>query len=136
MEQTVRGAVMIRRRLPGDPQHVQNDPAPPEPEDDQTERITVTGLIHSLRTNLDVKRNAAGLVDAISATDIGKFPDSDIAAAMQRIPGVTVSSGPFSSTGAACSTSTGIASQITVRGRFGPSFQRNPVRTAGRYPAA
>ena len=82
-------------------------------------RSTVTGLIHSLRTNLDVKRNAAGLVDAISAEDIGKFPDADIAAAMQRIPGVTVSRGLSSLGGVP--TSTGIATQITVRG-FGPQF--------------
>ncbi len=114
---TTTGAVMIRRRAPGEaPRHVQESPAP---EDEPTERIIVTGLIHSLRTNLDVKRNAPGLVDAIAAEDIGKFPDADIAAAMQRIPGVTVSRGVSSLGGVP--TSTGTATQITVRG-FGPSF--------------
>ena len=104
-------------RTPGEqPQPVQADPPP---DDEATERITVTGLIHSLRTNLDIKRNAPGLVDAIAAEDIGKFPDTDIAAAMQRIPGVTVSRGVSSLGGVP--TSTGTATQITVRG-FGPSF--------------
>src|SRR6185312_4670824 len=113
-----RGAVMIRRRLPGEEQPAENTLSPPQ-DDDQTEHVTVTGLIHSLRTNLDIKRNAAGLVDAISSEDIGKFPDADIAAAMQRIPGVTVSRGLSSLGGVP--TSTGVATQITVRG-FGPQF--------------
>src|SRR6185312_10680492 len=85
----------------------------------QVESVTVTGLIGSLQRNLDIKRNAAGLVDAISAEDIGKFPDVDIAAAMQRIPGVTVFRGASMLGGVP--TSTGTATQITVRG-FGPSF--------------
>jgi TonB-dependent receptor len=83
------------------------------------ESVTVTGLISSLQKNLDIKRDANGLVDAISAEDIGKFPDVDIAAAMQRIPGVTISRGVSSEGGVP--TSTGSATEITVRG-FGPSF--------------
>jgi TonB-dependent receptor len=83
------------------------------------EQVVVTGLIHSLRTNLDIKRNAGGLVDVISAEDIGKFPDVDLAAAMQRIPGVTISRGVSMLGGVP--TSIGTATQITVRG-FGPSF--------------
>src|SRR5882757_6671156 len=83
------------------------------------ESVTVTGLISSLQKNLDIKRDSGGLVDAISAEDIGKFPDVDIAAAMQRIPGVTVSRGATMVGGVP--TSTGTATQITVRG-FGPSF--------------
>jgi iron complex outermembrane receptor protein len=83
------------------------------------ENVTVTGLISSLQKNLDIKRDANGLVDAISAEDIGKFPDVDIAAAMQRIPGVTISRG--TSVLGGVSTSTGAATEITVRG-FGPSF--------------
>jgi TonB-dependent receptor len=86
---------------------------------DQVESVTVTGIIGSLQRNLDIKRDAGGLVDAISAEDIGKFPDVDIAAAMQRIPGVTISRG--SSAVGGVPTSNGTATEITVRG-FGPSF--------------
>jgi TonB-dependent receptor len=86
---------------------------------DQVESVTVTGLISSLQKNLDVKRDSLGLVDSISAEDIGKFPDSDIAAALQHVPGVTVSRGATSIGGVP--TSTGNATQITVRG-FGPAF--------------
>lgn len=85
----------------------------------EVESVTVTGLIGSLQRNLDIKRDAGGLVDAISAEDIGKFPDVDIAAAMQRIPGVTVTRGASAIGGVP--TTTGNATQITVRG-FGPTF--------------
>src|ERR1700710_2373407 len=53
--------------------------------------IVVTGIRASLQQSLDIKRSSDGIVDAISAEDIGKFPDSNLATAMERIPGVTVS---------------------------------------------
>jgi len=81
--------------------------------------IVVTGLRSSLQKNLDIKRDSAGIVDAISAEDIGKFPDSNVASALQRIPGVSISRGTSSLGGVP--TTTGDATAITVRG-FGPSF--------------
>jgi TonB-dependent receptor len=78
----------------------------------QIETVISTGLISSLQRNLDIKRDAPGLVDAISAEDIGKFPDVDIAAALQHVPGVTVSRA-----------SNGTQTGITVRG-FGPAFNQ------------
>src|SRR5439155_2950374 len=92
-------------------------PAQAQPANEQTESVTVTGLITSLQKNLDIKRDATGLVDAISAEDVGKFPDVDIAAALQHVPGVTISRGATSMGGVA--TSTGNATQITIRG-LGP----------------
>ncbi len=38
----------------------------------------------------DVKRNADTVVDSITATDIGSFPDKSVAEALQRVPGITV----------------------------------------------
>ncbi len=81
--------------------------------------IVVTGLRGSLQRSLDIKKNAVGVVDAISAEDIGKFPDSNLAAAVERIPGISVSRGASSLGG--LPTSTGDATEITVRG-FGPNF--------------
>jgi TonB-dependent receptor len=54
------------------------------------DEVLVTGLRGSLQRNLDIKRNAEGVVDAISAEDIGKFPDSNVAASLQRLPGVSI----------------------------------------------
>ncbi len=117
VEHTATGAVMIRRSSPRTP--AQTRPRRPEFASDPVEQIIVTGLIHSLQTNLEIKRDADGLVDVISSEDIGKFPDVDLAAAMQRIPGVTISRGVSAIGGVP--TSIGTATQITVRG-FGPAF--------------
>ena len=90
--------------------------------DDQTiETVVVTGLRGSLQRDLDIKRDSKGLIDAITSEDIGKFPDVNLADAMMRIPGVTVTRGVSSSTSTGATTSTGEATAITVRG-FGPSF--------------
>lgn len=90
--------------------------------DQPMETIVVTGIRGSLQRSLDIKRESAGVVDAISAEDIGKFPDSNLAEAMMRIPGVTVTRRGGTSMGGTGGTSTnGEASEITVRG-FGPTF--------------
>ncbi len=54
--------------------------------DAELNEIVVTGIRASLQQSLDIKRNSDGIVDAISAEDIGKFPDSNLATAMERIP--------------------------------------------------
>jgi iron complex outermembrane receptor protein len=86
------------------------------------QEIVVTGIRGSLERALQIKRMSLGVVDAISAEDIGQFPDSSIGEAMQRIPGVSISRG-VSSTG---NTSIGNATGITVRG-FGPDFNETLV---------
>ena len=86
---------------------------------DTGQDIIVTGLRGSLQRNLDIKRSAAGVVDAISAEDIGKFPDSNVASALQRVPGVSISRGTSMLGGLPATT--GDATAITVRG-FGPAF--------------
>src|SRR5436309_263273 len=53
----------------------------------QDEEIIVTGIRGSLQRNLDAKRNASGVIEQISSEDIGKFPDSNVAASLQRLPG-------------------------------------------------
>ncbi len=88
---------------------------------DELQEIVVTGIRASLQQSLDIKRDAFGIVDAISAEDIGKFPDSNLAASLERIPGVTVTRGAMSLTGTGGSSTTGEPTQITVRG-FGPQF--------------
>ena len=50
--------------------------------------IIVTGIRASLEDAINTKRNANAIVDAISAEDIGKFPDRNVAESLQRVPGV------------------------------------------------
>ncbi len=59
-------------------------------EDEAFDEIVVTGVRSSIKKSLDLKRNAENIVDAIVAEDIGKFPDENLAEALQRVTGVTI----------------------------------------------
>ncbi len=85
--------------------------------DDNVEVISVKGIKGSLIRSADIKRDNQGVVDAIVAEEMGKFPDTNLAESLQRITGVSVSR------------ANGEGSQITVRG-FGPEF--NLVTLNGR----
>ncbi|WP_122468001.1 TonB-dependent receptor [Brevundimonas lutea] len=66
---------------------------PPADEDEaatELEEIIVTGTRRALQTSQNIRRNADTIVDTITATDIGAFPDKSVAEALQRVPGVTV----------------------------------------------
>jgi len=67
-----------------------------------------------------IKQDFIGTVDAVSAEDVGKFPDQNVADALQRVPGISVDR------------SGGESRFITVRG-FGPEF--NVVTLNGRTMA-
>jgi iron complex outermembrane receptor protein len=54
--------------------------------------IVVTGIRESLQRAITIKRDSVDQVDAISATDIGKLPDKNVADALQRIPGINTES--------------------------------------------
>ncbi len=60
-------------------------------DDDQgVEEIVVTGMRQALKTAQDIKREADTVVDSITASDIGAFPDKSVAEALQRVTGVFV----------------------------------------------
>ena len=54
------------------------------------EEVVVTGIRGSLRQSADIKRMSSGVVDAITAEDIGSFPDTNLAESLQRITGVSI----------------------------------------------
>lgn len=54
------------------------------------EDIVVIGYRDSLKKNISIKRESDTIVDAVSAEDIGQFPDINVADALQRITGVQV----------------------------------------------
>jgi TonB-dependent receptor len=56
----------------------------------QPEKVVVTGYRYSIEKSLDQKRNANAIVDVVTAEDIGKFPDKNVADALQRVPGVII----------------------------------------------
>jgi TonB-dependent receptor len=95
--------------------HAQEAAAQAAPAQDATvdtlDTISVTGYRASLERALDIKRGEAGVVDAIVAEDIGKFPDLNLAESLQRIPGVVITR------------DAGEGRNISVRG-LGPDFTR------------
>ena len=56
------------------------------------QEVVVTGVRAALQKSLAQKRNADSLVEVVTAEDIGKMPDKNVADAVQRLPGVTISS--------------------------------------------
>ena len=62
----------------------------PLDEDEEIEVIEVIGYRSSLKKNLGIKKGSDAIVDALSAEDIGQFPDINVADALQRITGVQV----------------------------------------------
>jgi TonB-dependent receptor len=88
----------------------------------ELDTVVVTGIRASLTSSMNLKRDAQGIVDGIVAEDIGKFPDTNLAEALQRISGVSIDR-----------TSSGEGSKVTVRG-VGPDF--NLVLFNGRQMPA
>jgi iron complex outermembrane receptor protein len=84
------------------------------------EVIEVRGLISSLKRSFSDKKEALIVSDGISAEDLGKFPDQNVAESLQRITGVAIDR------------SGGEGQLISVRG-FGPQF--NLVTVNGRQIA-
>ncbi|MYM86667.1 TonB-dependent receptor [Rugamonas sp. FT82W] len=57
----------------------------------EPEVVVVSGIRGSLQQSLSVKRNASSNVDVITAEDVGKMPDKNVADSLQRVPGVNIS---------------------------------------------
>jgi len=58
----------------------------------EMETIVVTGIRASLKKSLDEKRAAESHIEVITAEDIGKMPDKNVADSLSRVVGVTISS--------------------------------------------
>ena len=90
-------------------------------QDTVEDEIVVTGIRGSLERAVDAKRNAGNIVDGISAEDIGKFPDINVAESLSRVTGVAITR-----------TRGGEGQFVTVRG-LGEEF--NAVTYNGRLLA-
>ena len=79
------------------------------------EEVSVTGIRASLEAAADAKRDDARVVDAVVAEDIGKLPDNNIAEALQRVTGVSITR------------EFGVGSGVSIRG-----LTQNRVEVNGR----
>jgi iron complex outermembrane recepter protein len=86
--------------------------------------VTVSGMRAAAQSSLDIKQRSENVVDSIVADDIGKFPDTNVAQTLARIPGIQVSRGA------------GEASDVLIRGLPGIATTlngREMYTTTGRY---
>jgi iron complex outermembrane receptor protein len=58
----------------------------------ELQEVVVTGIRYALQQSLAQKRASTDVVEVITAEDIGKMPDKNVADALQRLPGVNISS--------------------------------------------
>ena len=92
------------------------------------EQVVVTGTRASLQQSLELKRNAAVVQDSISATELGRFPDNNVADSLSHITGVSISR-----------TAGGEGQRVSIRG-LGPDYTLTTFNgrllgtdSAGRY---
>lgn len=74
------------------------------------DQVVITGLASSVESSLSQKKRATAMVEAITAEDMGKFPDLNLSESLQRVPGVTLERN-----------NVGDGSAINLRG-LGPQF--------------
>jgi len=84
---------------------------------DTVEEITVTGIRAGIENAIALKKSSSSIVEAVSAEDIGKLPDTSIAESLARLPGLTAQR------------LDGRAQSISIRG-LGPDY--NTVLLNGR----
>jgi TonB-dependent receptor len=99
-----------------------------KPDAETLERVEVTGTRASLQKSLSLKRNAAVVQDSISATELGRFPDNNVADSLSHITGVSISR-----------TAGGEGQKVSIRG-LGPEYTITTFNnrllgtdSAGRY---
>jgi iron complex outermembrane receptor protein len=73
-----------RRPGPGPGRAGQNE------EPSQVDEVIVTGFRASLANALNLKKNSNLIIESVTAEDMGKFPDQNIAESLQRLPGVQI----------------------------------------------
>ncbi|MFA9218400.1 MAG: TonB-dependent receptor, partial [Sphingomonadaceae bacterium] len=66
--------------------HAQDSAASADP----LQAVEVRGIRETLKRNLAEKRDAQNVVDSVTAEDLGKFPDKNVADSLQRVPGISV----------------------------------------------
>ncbi|HEY9025001.1 MAG TPA: TonB-dependent receptor plug domain-containing protein, partial [Burkholderiaceae bacterium] len=80
------------------------------PEAPGTQSVVVTGTRASLERAMAIKRDASVVQDSISATELGRFPDDNVADSLSHITGVSISR-----------TAGGEGQYVSVRG-LGPEY--------------
>ena len=54
------------------------------------QEVVVTGMRANLEKSLDIKKDAPVVLDSINSTELGRFPDDDVADSLEHLPGITI----------------------------------------------
>ena len=65
------------------------DGAQATPQGGEPSQVVVTGIRGSIESSIAIKKDSDNIVEAITAEDIGKLPDTSIAESIARLPGLT-----------------------------------------------
>ena len=68
----------------------QSSDSPPAADEGEQNVIVVSGIRGSVQQSIEAKRDADSVVDVITAEDIGKLPDQNVAESIARVPGVQI----------------------------------------------
>lgn len=85
------GAVAGLCAVPAQAQTAEEPPAEEAAEEATGDVIVVSGYRASIEASLQQKREANAFVEVITAEDVGKFPDKNVADSLQRVPGIIIS---------------------------------------------
>ena len=87
---TAAGCALWLLAASGAAQAQQAEPqSPPAADNGEPVTVTVTGIRHGIEDAIALKKDNTSIVEAISAEDIGKLPDTSIAESISRLPGLT-----------------------------------------------
>src|SRR6185437_656996 len=56
------------------------------------QEVVVTGIRYSVKASIAAKREATGMTEVATATDVGKLPAKNVADVLQTLPGVNTQS--------------------------------------------
>src|SRR5215813_6039203 len=93
----------VAPKAPAAADTAQNGPASSNKDDLQT--VVVYGMTANLEKSLELKKLAPVVMDSINSTELGRFPDADVADSLAHLPGITIER-----------TTGGEGQKITVRG--------------------
>ena len=54
------------------------------------QEVVVTGMRANLEKSLEIKKDATVVLDSINSTELGRFPDDDVADSLSHLPGITI----------------------------------------------
>lgn len=89
--------------------------------EETVETVTVSGMRQAERVALQVKRSSDAIIDTLYSNDVGKLPDQNVAEAVRRLPGVTVSTDQGEGRYAVIRGAAPNLANVTVNGQTAPA---------------